>query len=55
MNEKKLLSQLDHSSIGRLVKTFKDEDRIYFLREYIHGTDLWDAMRDMNIVSEEQA
>ena len=55
MNEKTLLARLDHSGIVTLVKTFKDKDRVYYLRQYIHGIDLWDAMREINIVSNEQA
>jgi len=31
MNEKNLLLRLDHSGIVHLVKTFKDEDRLYYL------------------------
>ena len=55
MNEKNLLTRLDHNGIVHMVKTFKDKDRVYFLREYIHGIDLWDAMREINIVSDDQA
>ena len=55
MNEKNLLLRLDHSGIVHLVKTFKDKDRVYYLRQYIHGIDLWDAMREINIVTDEQA
>ena len=31
MSEKNLLLKLDHSGIVHLVKTFKDEDRVYYL------------------------
>jgi serine/threonine protein kinase len=35
--ERELLLRLDHPMIMRLVKTFKDEARVYYLLEYIHG------------------
>ena len=28
----------------RLVKTFKDEKRVYFLNEYVKGTDLFEII-----------
>jgi hypothetical protein len=37
---------LDSNFIMKLVKTFKDEHRIYFLQEYIAGEDLFDAIRN---------
>jgi len=40
--------------IMKLVKTFKDEDRIYFLMEFIHGIDLFDAIRELDVVDNEQ-
>ena len=39
----------------KLVKTFKDQQRIYFLMEYINGIDLFDAIRELNIVDNEQS
>ena len=53
--ERNLLLKLDHSMIMKLVKTFKDEHRIYFLMEYIHGIDLFDAIREINILDNSQA
>lgn len=38
--------------IVKLVKTFKDDNRIYFLMEYINGKDLFDVIRDIGQVSE---
>ena len=38
--EKKILSQIDHLMIVKLVKSYKDAKRIYFLLEYIHGLEL---------------
>jgi serine/threonine protein kinase len=44
--ERELLLMLDSNFIMKLVKTFKDEHRIYFLQEYIAGEDLFDAIRN---------
>ena len=40
MTEKNVLLRLDHSGVEHLVKTFKDEDRVYYLCEHINGIDL---------------
>jgi cGMP-dependent protein kinase 1 len=53
--EKQILMQLNHSMIIKLIKTFKDWNRIYFLMEYIKGSDLFDVLIDMQIVREESA
>ena len=47
--------QLDHTMILKLIKTFKDERRIYFLTEYIQGQDLFDALRAMNLLNDSEA
>jgi cGMP-dependent protein kinase len=39
--------------IMRLVKTFKDESRVYFLLEYINGIDLFDAIREIGLLTED--
>jgi serine/threonine protein kinase len=41
LREKHILMQLDHPFIIKLVKTFKDPDRLYFLTEYVAGDDLF--------------
>lgn len=53
--ERKILMQLDHVFIMKLIKTFKDEHRLYFLLEYINGTDLFEVMRKMNLLSEDDS
>lgn len=53
--ERKVLLQIDHPLIIKLVKTFKDENRIYFLMEYVQGLDLFDALREMNILNNENS
>ena len=50
--ERKVLLQLDHSFIMKLVKTFKDSKRLYFLLEYIEGIDLFDAIRELGLLKE---
>jgi hypothetical protein len=41
--------------IIKLVKTFKDENRIYFLAEFVRGTDLFNVLVNMGIVREQEA
>ena len=53
--EKNTLLRLDHSGIAHLVKTFKDDYRVYYLSEYIPGMDLWEVTRKLDIVSNKQA
>ncbi|OMJ75567.1 hypothetical protein SteCoe_25263 [Stentor coeruleus] len=50
--ERKILLQLDHSMILKLVRTFKDSRRIYFLTEFVRGLDLFDVLRQLNLVSD---
>jgi cGMP-dependent protein kinase len=42
--ERKILLQLDNNMIVRLVKTFKDNLRLYLLLEYVKGMDLFDVL-----------
>mmetsp|Transcript_6147 Transcript_6147/g.792 ORF Transcript_6147/g.792 Transcript_6147/m.792 type:complete len:212 (+) Transcript_6147:1707-2342(+) len=53
--EKRILMQLDHPFILKLIKSFKDSNRIYFLLEYVRGLDLFEVLRQMNLVSNEDA
>lgn len=53
--ERKILLQLDHSLILKLVRTFKDQKRIYFLTEFVRGLDLFDVLRQLNLVSDRDA
>ena len=38
--------------IMKLVKTMKDENRVYFLAEHIHGIDLFDALRTIGLATD---
>jgi cGMP-dependent protein kinase len=53
--ERKILLQLDHPFIVKLVKTFKDGKRVHFLLEYVQGMDLFDTIRKMDILKENEA
>lgn len=50
--ERSILLSLDHPMILKLYRTYKDSQRIYFLTEYVNGTDLLDAMRVLGICSD---
>lgn len=39
----------------KLIKTFKDEKRIYFLTEYVHGLDLFDVLRKLGVCSDDNS
>ena len=48
--EKKVLQQIEHQFIIKLVKTFKDSKGIYFLLEYVQGLSLFEVLRIINIL-----
>ena len=49
--ERKVMLQIDHIMISKLIKTFKDDKRIYFLLEYIHGMNLFEVLLKLDIVA----
>ena len=53
--ERKILLQIDHPFIMKLVKSLKDDDNIYFLTEYIRGKELWDVIRDIGLLNKSQS
>ncbi|CAG9314505.1 PKG_2 [Blepharisma stoltei] len=53
--ERTIMMQLDHIMIMKLIKTFKDQHRIYFLEEYVKGQDLFDVLRHIGILSDADA
>ena len=53
--QRKILLELDHVFIVKLVKTFKDERRLYLLMEFIHGTDFYDLLRKIGLFSNSDA
>ena len=52
--ERKILLQIDHPFIVKLVKTLKDKKYIYFLMEYIKGKELFDVLIEIGIVTKFQ-
>ena len=52
--ERQLLLQIDHSFIMKLVKTFKDDRRVYFLTEFVNGQDLFDVIRVLGLLKESE-
>lgn len=53
--ERKILMSIDHVLILKLVKTFKDSKRVYFLTELVRGLDLFDVLSLLNLLSEVDA
>ena len=53
--ERKILMALDHVMILKLIKTFKDDKRIYLLTEFVKGTDLFDTIRVLNLLTDSDA
>jgi len=41
--------------IMKLIRTYKDEKRVYFLTEFVNGIDLFDAIREIGLLKNEQA
>lgn len=52
--ERKLLLQVDHPFIVKLVKTMKRDNYIYFLMEHIQGEDLFTAIRVIGLLDKGQ-
>jgi len=52
--EKSIVLKLDHPFIAKMVKYLKNETKIFFIIEYVHGKDLWDAMRIIGICNNNQ-
>ena len=46
---------IDHTGIVKLIKTFKDENRVYFLTEFCCGIDLFDALRKIGTLKNKDA
>mmetsp|Transcript_13728 Transcript_13728/g.2198 ORF Transcript_13728/g.2198 Transcript_13728/m.2198 type:complete len:205 (-) Transcript_13728:1009-1623(-) len=49
--ERDVMLLLDHPFVVKLVKTFKDAERVYFLMEFVRGLDLFDALREIGLVT----
>ena len=55
VQERKILLQVDHPFIVKLVKTFKDSSRLYFLMEFVEGQDLFDTIRSIGILNNDSS
>lgn len=55
MQERDLLLQIDHTFILKLVKSFDEEEYVYFLTEYVRGADMFDVIRQLGLVSDKHA
>lgn len=53
--ERSILMQIDHPFIVKLVKTFKDSNRVYFLMELVQGMDLFDVIRLFPVMDEDKS
>ncbi|CAD8086133.1 unnamed protein product [Paramecium sonneborni] len=50
-NERRVQSILDHPFIMQFYRSFKDENNIYLLNEYIPGVELFDAIREIGLLN----
>jgi len=55
MNEVRILQQLSHSSVLRLLDLFRDDSRIYIVTEYYKGGELFALVDERGPMKEEQA
>ena len=53
--EKSILLKIDHPFIVKLVKTLKEADKfIFFLMEYVKGKELFDVIRDIGFLNDNE-
>lgn len=55
ITEKNILKISDHPFIGKLIRTYKDDQRIYILQEYINGQDLFEVLTGWERMGNENA
>ena len=54
MNEKQALSTVSSPFVMEFIRSFKDDNYIYFLTEFINGMELFDAIRVIGLLSSDQ-
>lgn len=54
-SERKVLLELDHMMIVKLIKTFKDSERVYFLLEFVGGLDLFEVLQQGRSFTESES
>ena len=52
--EKNLLLKMQHPFIAKIVKYIKGEVYLYYIMEYVRGKELFDVMRDINLLDKKQ-
>ena len=52
--EKSLLLKMQHPFIAKIVKYIKGEVYLYYIMEYVKGKELFDVMRDINLLNKKQ-
>merc|ERR1719247_3596190 len=55
VNERDIMSRLDHPFIIRLVQAFRNDYFVYFLLELVSGGELLEALTRLGLLSQEQA
>lgn len=53
--EKNVLDNLNHPLIIKLYKTFRDQNFVYFLTDFIHGEELFDSIRVIDLQDNKQS
>eukprot|EP00744_Colponema_vietnamica_P000327 GILI01000578.1.p1 GENE.GILI01000578.1~~GILI01000578.1.p1 ORF type:complete len:896 (+),score=318.89 GILI01000578.1:250-2937(+) len=54
-NERAIMTELDHPFIVKYVRSFKDAHNVYLLLEYLPGGELFDAIREIGLLTRDQA
>ena len=52
--EKSLLLKMEHPFIAKTIKYIKGEIYLYYIMEYVRGKELFDVMRDINLLNKKQ-
>lgn len=50
--ERSIMMQLDHTFILKIIRTSKDSHRLYFIMEFVRGSDLFDVLRVLGLLEE---
>lgn len=53
--QRKILLELDHVFVVKLVRTFKDERRLYLLMEFVNGLNFYDLLRKVGLFNNSEA
>lgn len=53
-NETEILQQLDHPFIQKLIKTYKDDTKKYYLSELVKGTDIYNELKILHTFTKKE-